>query len=193
MDQKEAKTAAPQTKAAEIAGQAQDTAQHAAGQAQEKLRDQLNERSSQAAAKITEQAADMRSVSETLRDQGKHGPARAADRIAGYAENVGGYLRDKDSDQLLADMEDFGRRQPWAVAAGGLTLGFIASRFLKASSSRRYQTRTAGAQPEQMNRPPSPSAGNGGGAETSSAPPTPGAIRGSTQAVPTGTGAGPAV
>ena len=147
-----------QTKAAEIAGQAQNTALQTAGQAQEKLREQLNQRSSQAAAKITEQAADMRSVSEALRDQGKHGPARAADRIAGYAENVGGYLRDKDSDQLLADMEDFGRRQPWAIAAGGLTLGFIASRFLKASSSRRYQTRTAGARPEQMNRPPSPSA-----------------------------------
>ena len=154
-----------QAKAAEIAGQAQNTAQQAAGQAQEKLREQLNQRSSQAAAKITEQAADMRSVSETLRDQGKHGPARAADRIAGYADSVGEYLRDKDSDQLLADVEDFGRRQPWAIAAGGLTLGFIASRFLKASSSRRYQTRTAPAQPEQMNRPPSPSAGNGVGAE----------------------------
>ncbi|MGZ6639050.1 MAG: hypothetical protein ACXVII_40180, partial [Solirubrobacteraceae bacterium] len=86
-----------QTKAAEIAGHAQNTALQTAGQAQAKLREQLNQRSSQAAAKITEQASDMRSVSEALHDQGKHGPARAADRIAGYAENVGGYLRDKDS------------------------------------------------------------------------------------------------
>ena len=155
-----------QTKAAEIAGQAQNSAQQAAGQAQEKLREQLNRRSSQAAAQITEQASDIRSVSEALRDQGKHGPARAADRVAGYAESVGGYLRDRDSDQLLAEMEDFGRRQPWAIAAGGLTLGFMASRFLKASSTRRYQTRTAGSQPELVNRPPSASAGNGVGAET---------------------------
>lgn len=159
-----------QNKAAEIAGQAQNSAQQAAGQAQEKLREQLNQRSSQAAAKITEQASDMRSVSEALRDQGRHGPARAADRIAGYAESLGGYLRDKDSDQLLADMEDFGRRQPWAIAAGGLTLGFMASRFLKASSTRRYQTRTAGSQLEQVNRPPSPYVGNAVGAAT---PPTP--------------------
>lgn len=155
-----------QSKAGELAGRAQDTGQQAAGQAQEKLREQLNQRSSQVAAKITEQASDMRSVSAALRDQGKDSPARAADRIAGYAENVGGYLRDKDSDQLLADMEDFGRRQPWAIAAGGLTLGLIASRFLKASSSRRYQTRTANPQPEQIDGPPSPSAGNGVGAET---------------------------
>ena len=34
----------------------------------------------------------------------------------------------------------FGRRQPWAVIAGGLALGFAASRFLKASSSRRYES-----------------------------------------------------
>jgi hypothetical protein len=165
-----------QTKAAEIAGQAQNTAQQAAGQAQEKVREQLNERSSQAAAKINEQASDMRSVSEALREQGKHGPAGAADRIAGYAENVGGYLRDKDSDQLLADMEDFGRRQPWAIAAGGLTLGFIASRFLKASSNRRYQTRTADSPPEQMNGGLSRSAGNGVGAATPANPGTPGGV-----------------
>jgi hypothetical protein len=37
-------------------------------------------------------------------------------------------------------VEDFGRRQPWAVIAGGLALGFAASRFLKASSSRRYES-----------------------------------------------------
>ena len=134
----------------------------------------------------------MRSVSEALRDQGKHGPARAADRIAGYAENLGGYLRDKDSDQLLADMEDFGRRQPWAIAAGGLTLGFIASRFLKASSSRRYQTRTARARPEQMNRPSSPSVGHEVDSETRR-PPSPGAIPGSTPAIPARPGAVPAV
>jgi hypothetical protein len=164
------------TTVAEIAGQAQNTRQQAVGQAQEKLREQLNQRSSQVAAKITEQACDMRSVSDALRDHGKDGPARAADRIAGYAENVGGYLRDKDSDQLLADMEDFGRRQPWAIAAGGLTLGFIASRLLKASSSRRYQTRTADSQPEHMNRPPAPPAGNGVGVQTPPVPTTPGAV-----------------
>jgi hypothetical protein len=165
-----------QTTAAEIADQAQNSAQHAAGQAQAKLREQLNQRSSQAATKITEQASDMRSVGEALRDQGKDGPARAADRIAGYAESIGGYLRDKDSDHLLADMEDFGRRQPWAIAAGGLTLGFIASRFLKASSSRRYQTRAVSSRPEQVNRPPSPSPGSGVGAQTPPTPAKPGAV-----------------
>ncbi len=133
-----------QEKAQDVAGQAQDKAQEAASQAKGKLREQLDQRSSQAAEQISEQASDLRTVGESLRQQGKDGPARAADRLAGYAEKVGGYLHDKDSDTLLSDAEDFGRRQPWAVAAGGLVLGFAASRFLKASSSKRYSTRYGG-------------------------------------------------
>jgi hypothetical protein len=132
-----------QAKAAEMAGQAQQKAQQATGQAQEKLREQLNQRSSQAATQINEQASDLRSVSDALREQGKDGPAKAADRLAEYAEKAGAYLHEKDADTLLADAEDFGRRQPWTIMAGGLALGFAASRFLKASSRQRHQARSA--------------------------------------------------
>ena len=136
-------TGQTQEKAQEIAGQAQEQAQQVAGQARNRLREQLDQRSSQAADQITTQASDLRSVSDTLREQGKEGPANAAGKLAEYAEKVGGYLSDRDSDGLLADVEDFGRRQPWAVAAGGVALGFAAARFLKASSGRRYASRAA--------------------------------------------------
>jgi hypothetical protein len=136
-----------QEKAQEVAGQAQEKAQAAAGQAQAKLREQLDQRSSQLAQQINEQASDLRSVSDTLREQGKDGPAKVAERLAGYAEKVGGYLREKDSQALLQDAEDFGRGKPAVVAGGGLLLGFVASRFLKASSARRYSSRTAGQLP----------------------------------------------
>jgi hypothetical protein len=150
-----------QAKAAEVAGQAQEKAQQAAGQVQDKLREQIDQRSSQAATQITEQASDLRSVSQSLREQGKDGPAKAADRLAEYAEKVGGYLRDKNSDALLADAEDFGRRQPWAIAAGGLALGFAASRFLKASSSQRYQGRQTVPRPAGVYSTPAPLLGDG--------------------------------
>jgi hypothetical protein len=150
-----------QAKASEVAGQAQEKAQQAAGEVQDRLREQLDQRSSQAAAQINEQASDLRSVSESLREQGKDSPARAADRLAEYAEKVGGYLHDKDSDALLADAEDFGRRQPWAIAAGGLVLGFAASRFLKASSSRRYQGRLTVPRPAGVYPTSTPQLGNG--------------------------------
>jgi len=135
--------AGAQAKASEMAGQAQEKAQQAAGQVQDRVRDQIDERSSQAAAQIKEQASDLRSVSESLKEQGKEGPAKAADKLAGYAEQVGGYLHEKDSHALLADAESFGRSKPYAVIAGGIALGFAASRFLKASSTERYHSRAA--------------------------------------------------
>jgi hypothetical protein len=136
-------TGQTQEKAQELAGQAQEQAQQVAGHARNRIREQLDQRSSQVAEQIATQASDLRSVSDTLREQGKEGPANAAGKLAEYAERVGGYLSDRDSDGLLADAEDFGRRQPWAVAAGGVALGFAAARFLKASSGRRYASRSA--------------------------------------------------
>jgi hypothetical protein len=132
-----------QQQAQRVAAQAQEKGQEAAAQVNSKLHEQLDQRSTQAAQRIDEHASDLRAVSNSLRQQDKEGPANLADRLAAYAEKAGGYLRDKDSDGLLSDAEDLARRQPWAVGAGALALGFAASRFLKASSSRRYSTRYA--------------------------------------------------
>ena len=118
---------------------AQETAQQAAGQAKGRLREQVDQRSTEAGQRVSGMAQDVRSVGEQLREQGKDQPARLAEQAAQRAEQVGDYLSRSDGDTILRDVEDFGRRQPWAVIAGGIALGFAASRFLKASSSRRYQ------------------------------------------------------
>ena len=81
----------------------------------------------------------MRSVGEHLRSEGKDKPAELADKAATRVAELGDYLKRSDGDALLRDAERFGRERPWAVMAGGLVLGIAASRFLKASSSRRYQ------------------------------------------------------
>jgi len=119
---------------------AQDKAQGALGQARSRLRDQIDQRSTQAGEQVQSTVQDVRSMAEQLRSQGKDTPARVAEQVADRAESFGSYLRDADGERLLRDVEDVARRQPWLVAAGGLALGFAASRFLKASSSRRYQT-----------------------------------------------------
>jgi hypothetical protein len=121
--------------------QAREKAQQAAGQAKSRLRDQVDRRSTEAGEKVGGFASDVRSVGQQLRVQGKDQPARLADQAADRAERLGSYLRDNDADTILGDVEDFGRRQPWVVVAGGLALGLVASRFLKASSSRRYEQR----------------------------------------------------
>jgi hypothetical protein len=119
---------------------AQDKARGALGQGRSRLRDQIDQRSTQAGEQVQSTAQDVRSMAEQLRGQGKDAPGRVADQVADRAESFGSYLRDADGERLLRDVEDVARRQPWLVAAGGLALGFAASRFLKASSSRRYQS-----------------------------------------------------
>jgi hypothetical protein len=118
---------------------AQDKTRGALGQARGRLRDQVDRRSTQAGGQVQSAAQDVRKVAEQLRGQGKETPARVAEQVADRAEAFGSYLRDADGERLLGDAETFARRQPWLVAAAGLALGFAASRFLKASSSRRYQ------------------------------------------------------
>jgi hypothetical protein len=134
-------TAQAKDKASEVAGQAQEKAQEAAGQARDKVRTQVDQRSTEAGEKVRSQASDLRSVGEQLRQQGKDQPAKVADQAADRIERVGRWLTESDADRILDDVEDFGRRNPWAVAAGGLALGFAASRFLKASSTDRYRGR----------------------------------------------------
>jgi hypothetical protein len=120
------------------AEQTKEQVQQAGAQAKDKLRQQVDQRSTQAGERAGATAQDVRSVAEELRKQGKDQPAKLAEQAADRVERVGGYLKDSDADGILCDVEDFGRDKPWAVALGGLALGFAASRFLKASSTRRY-------------------------------------------------------
>jgi hypothetical protein len=155
-------TTTRQDKVQDIAGEAQDKAREAAGKAQRTLQQQVDQRAKQAGEQVTGTAEDLRRVGEELRKQGKDGPAKIADRAAEQTEKVGSYLSGTGSDQMLHDVEDFGRRRPWAMLAGGLALGAVAARFRKASSRDRYQQRFA----------------------TSGPPETPVAIEGSPRSVP---------
>jgi hypothetical protein len=126
-------------KAEQVAGQAQEKAKQAAGQAKVRLRDQVNRRSTQVGDQVASAAQDVRTVGEELRKQGRDKPAQLADQGADRAERLGTYLRESDADRILGDIEDFGRKQPWAIVVGGLALGFLGSRFLRASSQKRYE------------------------------------------------------
>jgi hypothetical protein len=137
-----------QDKVQQVADKAQQQVGAASGRAREQVRDQVNRRSSEAGERVQTTAADVRSVAEELRRQGKDAPAKYAEQAAEKAERLGGYLHEADGDRILRDVEDFGRRNPWAVVAGGMALGFLGSRLLKASSSERYRSAGQPAQPQ---------------------------------------------
>ncbi len=119
---------------------AQDKARGALGQARGRVSEQVDQRSTQAGERVAGTASDVRSIAQELRNQGKDTPANLAEQVANQADRLGDYLKGASGDRILRDVEDFARRQPMLVAAAGLALGFAASRFLKASSSRRYQS-----------------------------------------------------
>jgi ElaB/YqjD/DUF883 family membrane-anchored ribosome-binding protein len=136
-------------KAGEAAEQAREQVQGLAGQSRDRARSEVDRRSTEAGDRVSETAGDLRSVSEELRNQGKDGPAKIADQAAERFDRAGSYLRENDADQFLRDVEDFGRKRPWAVLAGAAVAGLAAARVLKASSDERYATsaqKTAGDQ-----------------------------------------------
>jgi gas vesicle protein len=180
-----------QEKAQEVREKAGEQVRNASGQARDRVRSQVDERSTQVGQQVSTQAGDLRTVADQLREQGKDSPARMVEQVADHAERAGSWLTESDADRILGDVEDFARSNPLAVAAGGLALGFAASRVLKASSSRRYEQRgTAGELPRAGQTTagrtvPTPPAGAGrtvptppagAGLETPvTAPPTPAA------------------
>lgn len=127
-----------QETASDVVGQAQEQVQQLTGKARGQVREQIDQRLSQAGEQFGSSAHDLRSVASELRRIDKESTAKVADQLADRVDGVARYLSRGGADTILRDAEDFGRRQPWAVLAGGLALGFVASRLLKASSSQRF-------------------------------------------------------
>jgi ElaB/YqjD/DUF883 family membrane-anchored ribosome-binding protein len=126
--------------AQQVAERAQETAGKVADQAQMRVRDQIDQRSTDLGQQISATAKALRTSSSQLSQQGNTTVAQATDRAADQADQLGQYLRTADANRILGDAEQFGRENPWVVIAGGLVAGIAAARFLKASSRRRYET-----------------------------------------------------
>jgi ElaB/YqjD/DUF883 family membrane-anchored ribosome-binding protein len=129
----------------DVASDVQDKAVELKDQGRGKLGETLDRRTTevggqarQAAQVLRESSAHMTSGAEGSSQQVAHLTEMAADQV----ERFGGYLDRASGEELLRDAEDFARRRPWMVAGFGLLAGLAASRFLKASSERRYGSGT---------------------------------------------------
>ncbi|HKP18848.1 MAG TPA: hypothetical protein VJT84_10225 [Gaiellaceae bacterium] len=154
------------------AGAARDAAGQAVGQRVETGARQLGEH----LHAITQ---GLNRTSHGLRAEGKDQPASMLEKVGSRTEEVAAYLSAADGRRLLNDFEHFGRRNPWLAIAGGVAVGLLTSRFLKASSARRFEDlRSQGyhsrrtpwgdypvgygvVQPQQQAQPPSAIAGTG--------------------------------
>jgi hypothetical protein len=122
----------------DAASTVQDKAVELKEQGKSRLGDQLDQRTTDAGSQVRSMGRALRQSGEQLRTQGEGRVAGMAEMAAERAEQLGSYLERTSGDRLLHDVEDFARRRPWFVAGAGLFAGLAASRFLKASSERRY-------------------------------------------------------
>jgi ElaB/YqjD/DUF883 family membrane-anchored ribosome-binding protein len=121
------------------AQQVQEQASAVKLRAGERLREQIDTRSTETGEQMASTASALRETAQQLRGDQHEPQARVLEQIAERAERFGRYLTETDGDRLLRDVERFARGRPWLVAGGGAIVGFLAARFTKASSSRRYQ------------------------------------------------------
>ena len=128
----------------EGAQQIQEKATEAKQQTRQRLREQIDTRSTQTGEQMTKTGSALRQTAQRLRGEQQEQPAKVLDAVAERTERFGRYLSETDGNRLLHDAERMARQRPWVVAGGGAVLGFLAARFTKASSSRRYQAQGNG-------------------------------------------------
>ena len=123
----------------EGAQQIQEKASEAKVRARDRLREQIDTRSTETGEQFSRTASALRQTAQQLRGDQQEPQARMLEQIADHSERFGRYLTESDGNRLLGDMERLARRRPWLVGSGGVVLGFLGARFMKASSSRRYE------------------------------------------------------
>jgi ElaB/YqjD/DUF883 family membrane-anchored ribosome-binding protein len=125
----------------EARGHLQERAAQGRGEAADRMRVEVDRRSTELGEHGQSLAEALRRSAEQLQGEGKEMPARLTQRAADQLERPSRYLRDADADRLLGELEDLARSRPWLAGSVGALVGFVASRFLKASSNRRYESR----------------------------------------------------
>ncbi len=137
---------------AAAAGRMREQAEQAAGRGLGRARVTIRQRAALTGEQVNTAAQEVRTMSAELRARGRTTPANLAEQGADRLNRVGERIKTLDADQLvdyarevqpgraLHAVESFGRKRPVTMLAGGLALGFLPSRLLKAWSGLRYQT-----------------------------------------------------
>jgi ElaB/YqjD/DUF883 family membrane-anchored ribosome-binding protein len=117
----------------------QQTAQQASSTAARYVREQTETRGQQVATELQHVAGALRRSSHALHADGHTQAGQSIEMVTDRIEGLRRYLGGTGGDQMLRDLESFGRRKPWGMIGLGMGVGIAASRVLKASSSRRFE------------------------------------------------------
>lgn len=124
-----------------IQEKAQGTALDLQDQASVRVQSEIDSRTTQMSETLTPIADALRKGAEQLETEGKGSSAQLAGRAAEQTDRLASYLRRANGNSLVGDIEDAARSRPWLVTGVGVAVGFVSSRFIKASSARRSESR----------------------------------------------------
>jgi ElaB/YqjD/DUF883 family membrane-anchored ribosome-binding protein len=125
----------------ELKHEAASIAEEARGQleqATEKAKGMAEEQKHALVAQLDEVSNSLDKVAGELEQKGESS-AHYVRMVADGASKLTSTVRDNSVDNILAMAEDFGRKQPVAFMGAAALLGFVASRFMVASASRRAE------------------------------------------------------
>ncbi|QEA38101.1 hypothetical protein FGL86_02795 [Pistricoccus aurantiacus] len=121
-------------------------AQQTAGEVQDAARQQAEStfnRQTGAAAQETEKVANVfHKMADEFKNQDQAYFSRYANDLARGTDALSRRLREKNLQDLLGDVQRYGRQRPAALMGGAIAVGFLLSRFLK--SSQRHDDHPQG-------------------------------------------------
>lgn len=109
----------------------------------DRVRAEVDTRSSRAAVEVKAFAIAMREASRSLQEQGHHEQAGLVDEVVGRADGLAATLATADTDDLVEEARALGRRaaafarqEPALVIAGAFTLGLLVPKVLDAVATQ---------------------------------------------------------
>src|SRR4051812_8101335 len=133
------------TEIQDVQQKAQDTASTVVQQVQQLAETNVSSQKQRVSETLDAVAKTLRDSGEGVREQQPQ-VASVVDQAAQRVEKFSTFIRDRDVNELVTEAENFARREPLIFLGGALAVGFIAARFVKASSpqSGNGQSRNGG-------------------------------------------------
>ena len=121
--------------AQKVVEQTQQKAGEVLDQAKTHTKSWAEDRKQEVAQSLSDVAVAVMQTGDSLRGQGASTGkvADMTDRAAEITDRAASYLRDTSVDQMIGEVESFGRREPMMFLVGAAALGFLAARFLKST------------------------------------------------------------
>ena len=111
----------------------------------------------------------LRSAASSLEQSQNRALAGYVDQAADQVENISRTVRERRWNEIVADTEDFARRQPTLFVLGAVATGFLVGRFLWASTGGRHYRGDAEASRSETTRQVSAAVSSGSGIDAGEA------------------------